>query len=95
MTDRAELEKLSNKELHDRATALAKHRLDAAFLWDLLKTIPEAEAASGNLERSETDIVRPLALLNDFFDADEGRLAEALRPFYLDYLEENEGKPDG
>ena len=65
------------------------------FLWDLLKTIPEAEAASGDLERSETDIVRPLALLNDFFDADEGRLAEALRPFYLDYLEEHEGKPEG
>jgi hypothetical protein len=95
MTDRAELEKLSNKELHDRATTLARHRLDVPFLWDLLKTIPEAEAASGNLERSETDIVRPLALLNDLFDADEGRLAEALRPFYLDYLEEHEGKPGG
>ncbi len=89
MTKREELEALSSKELHDRATALAKHRLDVAFLWDLLKTIPEARAAAGDEARSETDILRPLALLNDLFDADEGQLAEALRPFYLDYLEEH------
>ena len=89
MTKREELEALSSKELHDRATALAKHRLDVAFLWDLLRMIPEARAAAGDDARSETDILRPLALLNDLFDADEGRLAEALRPFYLDYLEEH------
>ncbi len=90
MTAREELEKLSSKELHDRATSLAKHRLDVGFVWDLLKTIPEARAAAGDEARSETDIMRPLALLNDLFDADEGGLAEALRPFYLDYLEEHE-----
>jgi hypothetical protein len=90
MTARDELEKLSSKELHDRATSLAKHRLDVGFVWDLLKTIPEARAAAGDEARSETDIMRPLALLNDLFDADEGGLAEALRPFYLDYLEEHE-----
>jgi hypothetical protein len=89
MTRREDLEALPSKELHDRATALAKHQLDVAFLWDLLKTIPEARAAAGDEARSETDILRPLALLNDLFDADEGRLADALRPFYLDYLEEH------
>lgn len=94
MTDRAELEGLSSSELHDRATRLAWRRLDVRFLWGLLKTIPEAEAAAGNLERSETDIVRPLALLNDLIDADRGELADALRPFYIGYLEKHEGPED-
>jgi len=91
MTDRADLERLSSAELHDRATRLAWRRLDVSFLWDLLKTIPEARAAAGDEERSETDIVRPLALLNDLVDADRGELADALRPFYVDYLEQHEG----
>jgi hypothetical protein len=90
VTERSELERLSSRELHDRAMAVARHRLDVGFLWDLLKTIPEAEAAAGDLERSETDIMRPLALINDLADADEGRLADALRPFYIDYLEAHE-----
>ncbi len=94
MTDRDELEKLSSKELHDRAVALAKRRLDVGFLWDLLKAIPEAEAATGNFDRASIDVVRPLALLNDLFDADEGDLADALRPLYVDYLEEHEGGSD-
>jgi hypothetical protein len=94
MTDRAELEKLSSAELHDRATRLAWRRIDVSFLWDLLKTIPEARAAIGDEQRSETDIIRPLALLNDLVDADRGELAEALRPFYVDYLAEHEHGSD-
>ncbi|HEX9124263.1 MAG TPA: hypothetical protein VF984_13060 [Actinomycetota bacterium] len=94
MTDRAELEGLSSQELHDRATRLAWRRLDIGFLWDLLKTIPEARAAIGDEARSETDIMRPLALLNDFVDADRGDLADALRPVYVDYLAEHERPED-
>jgi hypothetical protein len=87
--DRAELESLPSQELHDRATRLAWRRLDVSFLWDLLKTIPEARAAAGDEERSESDIMRPLALLNDLVDADRGDLADALRPLYVDYLLEH------
>lgn len=90
MTDRAELERLSSAELHDRATRLAWRRVDARFLWNLLRTIPEARAAAGDEERSESDIMRPLALLNDLVDADRGELADALRPLYIDYLERHE-----
>ncbi|HEY7756052.1 MAG TPA: hypothetical protein VID69_07490 [Actinomycetota bacterium] len=90
MTDRDELDALSSQELHDRATRLAWRRLDVTFLWDLLKTIPEARAAAGDEERSETDIMRPLALLNDLVDADRGELADALRPLYVEYLVEHE-----
>jgi hypothetical protein len=98
---RSELESLPSPELHDRATRLAWRRLDVGFLWDLLKTIPEARAAAGDEDRSETDIMRPLALLNDLVDADRGDLADALRPLYIEYLleqgdeEEAEGNDDG
>jgi hypothetical protein len=87
---REELDALPSQELHDRATRLAWRRLDVGFLWDLLKTIPEARAAVGDEERSETDVMRPLALLNDLVDADRGELADALRPLYVDYLLEHE-----
>jgi hypothetical protein len=91
MPAREELESLSSQELHDRATRLAWRRLDVGFLWDLLRTIPEARAIAGDEERSETDIMRPLALLNDLVDADRGDLADALRPLYVDYLVEHGG----
>jgi len=91
VTERAELERLPSAELHDRATRLAWRRLDVGFLWDLLRTLPEARAAIGDEERSETDILRPLALLNDLVDADRGDLADALRPLYIEYLEKHEG----
>ena len=89
VTSREELAKVPADELHDRATRLAWRRLDVTFLWDLLKTIPEARAAAGDEERSESDIMRPLALLNDLVDADRGELAEALKPLYIDYLVEH------
>jgi len=89
MADRAELEKLSSKELHDRAVRLAEHRLDAVFLWRLIKAIPVAEAAAGNLREAEADIAVGdlIPLLSDLDHSDEGPVAEALRPLYLDYLE--------
>ncbi|MGH2591226.1 MAG: hypothetical protein ACRDGW_10585 [Actinomycetota bacterium] len=96
MPTREELEALGSAELHDRATRLAWRRLDVGYLWDLLKTIPEARAAAGDEERSESDIMRPLALLNDLVDADRGDLADALRPLYVEYLLEHgdEETPD-
>jgi hypothetical protein len=89
MTTRDELELLSTKTLHDRSIERAKHHLDVGFLWELVKALPVAEEAIGDDERSKVDIARPLALINDFFDAGEGALGEALRPMYVDYLEEH------
>lgn len=94
MTDREALEGVTAQELHDRATRLAWRRLDVGFLWHLLSTIPEARAAVGDEDRSEIDILRPLALLNDLVDADRGDLAEGLRPLYVDYLVEHEKAED-
>ena len=38
--------------------------------------------------------MRPLALLNDFIDADRGELADALRPLYIEYLVEHGAEED-
>ena len=37
MTTSAEVEALPTQDLYDRAIALAKHRLDVGYFWDLLK----------------------------------------------------------
>jgi hypothetical protein len=90
MTTRDELDALPTRELHDRAIAIAKRRVDVAFLWRLIEALPVAEAVVGDEQRSKVDVMRPLALINDLFDAGEGELGEALRPMYVDYLEEHD-----
>jgi hypothetical protein len=89
---RDELDALPTRELHDRALAVAKRRVDVGFLWRLIEALPVAEAAVGDDQRSKVDVMRPLALINDLFDAGEGELGEALRPMYVDYLEEHAGE---
>lgn len=81
-----ELERLPAQELHDRAVRYAVHHGDFAFLWELLKVIPAAEASAGNESETANDLSRVSALLSDAMAAGEGRLGEALRPFYIDYL---------
>ncbi|HEY3210809.1 MAG TPA: hypothetical protein VGL18_13660 [Actinomycetota bacterium] len=92
MSTREELERLSSKELHDRAIRVAERRLDVGFLWQLIKAIPVAEAAAGDLRESEADVAVGdlVPLIHDFIHSDEGKLADALRPMYLDYLEKHE-----
>jgi hypothetical protein len=87
MATRDELEALPIKELHDRAMETARKHVDVAFLWEVVKALPVAEEAIGDDQRSKVDILRPLALINDFlYDTDSGELGEALRPLYVDYL---------
>jgi hypothetical protein len=80
------LERLSSKELHDLAVSRARRHMDLRFFWDLLKVLPAAEAAAGELDEAEADVVSMIAHLNDITDSGEGAVAELLRPFYLDYL---------
>jgi hypothetical protein len=80
------LESLSAKELHDRAVGYAVRHGDLGFLWDLLRVIPAAEAASGHKDETANDLSRVSALLSDAMASGEGRLGEALRPIYIDYL---------
>ncbi|GAA0922600.1 hypothetical protein [Nonomuraea longicatena] len=80
------LESLSTSELHDRAVRYAVRHGDFAFLWNLLKVIPAAEAASGHDGETANDLSRVSALLSDALAAGEGDLGEALKPVYLEYL---------
>jgi hypothetical protein len=87
MASQEELEALPIKELHDRAIETARKHLDVGFLWDVVKALSVAEETIGDDQRSKVDIMRPLALINDFlYDTDSGELGEALRPMYVDYL---------
>ncbi|SEG93584.1 hypothetical protein SAMN05444920_108151 [Nonomuraea solani] len=80
------LESLPADELHDRAVRYAVRHGDLGFLWDLLKVIPAAEAASGHSSESANDLSKVSALLSDAIAAGEGKLGEALRPIYIEYL---------
>lgn len=85
MTDDG-LDQLTSKELHDRAVKRARHHLDARFYWDLMKLMPAAEAAAGNLGEAENDVFHLSAHVDDLVDSGEGDTADMLRPFYLEYL---------
>jgi hypothetical protein len=81
-----DLEQLSTKELHDRAVRHAERHLDIKFLWSLLKVIPAAEAASGDEGEADYDIQSAKGLISDAVHSGDGRLGEALRPVFIDYL---------
>jgi hypothetical protein len=83
---RAELDALPTKEVYLRARRRAVRRLDVRFFWTLLRSIPAAEAAAGDVEEAQADIRSGIARLNDLRDAGEGKLGDALRPLFIDYL---------
>jgi hypothetical protein len=80
------LERLSSQELHDRAVSYAKRHLDVRFFWDLVRLLPAAEAAAGDLDEADTDVMRLSAHVDDVTDAGKGEVADLLRPFYIEYL---------
>jgi hypothetical protein len=92
MTDDA-LERLSSAELHDLAVRYAKRHLDVKFLWELMRVLPAAEAAAGELDEANADVQRLSSHLDDVTDAGRGEVADMLRPFYLDYLRRHDVTP--
>jgi len=86
MTEDDGLERLSSKELHDLALHRARRHVDVRFFYELMKTLPVAEAGAGEFEKSEDDIMRMSAHVNDLTDSGEGEVAVLMRPFYIDYL---------
>ncbi|MFI0407554.1 hypothetical protein [Actinomadura sp. 3N508] len=88
----ASLDELPSKELYERAMSLAKERRDVGFLWELLRAIPAAAAATGEVDRAEFDLFHGLSLLEEFTHAGEGELADALRPLYIEYLTAHAGE---
>jgi len=80
------LDQLSSEELHDLSVSRAKSHLDVGFFWELMKVLPAAQAAAGELAEAEADVARLSAHIDDVTDSGKGETAEMLRPFYLDYL---------
>lgn len=86
MRDDEDLECLSSPKLHDLAVSHAKRHLDVRFFWRLMRILPAAEAAAGELDEAETDVMKLSAHVDDVAEAGRGEVAELLRPFYLEYL---------
>jgi hypothetical protein len=86
MPDEDPLDQLSSAELHDLAVKRARRHLDARFFYRLMQVLPTAEAAAGEMDEAETDVMRLSAHVDDVTEAGQGEVAELLRPFYLDYL---------
>lgn len=84
--DSEDIEQLSTRELHDRAVRRAEKHLDVKFLWSLLQMIPAAETASGDLGEGEYDVESSKGLIYDAVHSGDGRLGEALRPVFVEYL---------
>jgi hypothetical protein len=94
MSDDDGLDRLSSAELHDIAVRRAKRHLDARFFYELMKLLPVAEAGAGDLEKSETDVMRLSAHVNDITDSGRGEVGALMRPFYLEYLRKHHVKAD-
>jgi hypothetical protein len=100
VTDEDPLDRLSTAELHDLAIRRARRHLDVRFFWRLIEVLPVAEAGAGELREAqadvaaESDVATIAAHLDDITDAGRGDVAELLRPFYLDYLNQHGVKPE-
>jgi hypothetical protein len=81
-----DLDELSTHELHDRAVHRAEKHVDVKFFWSLLKTIPTAKMASGDIGEADYDIESSKGLIYDAIHSGDGELGEALRPVFIDYL---------
>lgn len=85
--DTTDLDTLSSRELHDRAMERARKHFDVRFAWDVLKALPAAHAAAGDLDEANADITSMTALITDALNTESDPDAvEGLRPLYLDYL---------
>jgi hypothetical protein len=85
-----ELERLTTKELHDRAFGLARRKLDWRFFWNVLEAVPAAEAASGHLGEAQQDIISLAERVRDLVHPDTTEEADAFRPVYIEYLAEHD-----
>ncbi|MBA2637912.1 MAG: hypothetical protein H0U79_06795 [Solirubrobacterales bacterium] len=94
MADDDGLDRLSAKELHDLAVHRAKRHLDARFFYRLMELLPVAEAGAGEREKSENDVMRLSAHVDDVADSGQGEVAELMRPFYLEYLRKHDVRAD-
>jgi hypothetical protein len=93
MAGTGSLEDLSSAELHDLAVHRARRHLDVGFFWGLMQRLPAAEAAAGQFNESDADVMHISAHIDDVTDSGRGEVAELLRPYYLEYLNKHGVRP--
>ncbi len=93
MPDSDALDGFPSAELHDLAVHYALRHVDLGFFVGLMKRLPVAEAAAGQVHEAEADVLTLRAHIDDVTDSGRGEVAELLRPFYLDYLRSHDVSP--
>lgn len=88
------LERLSSKQLHALAVHHALRHLHVGFFIKVMRALPLAEAAAGEIDEAEADAFSLSAHIDDITDAGKGEVAELLRPLYLEYLREHHVRPN-
>jgi hypothetical protein len=83
------LERLTSQELHDLAVRRALRHLDVPFFIRLMEALPVAEAAIGEVDEAAADVLTLRAHIDDLTDSGHGEVADLLRPFYIEYLQEH------
>ena len=87
-----ELDALTTEELRHRAFALAEHKHDLRFFWDIVKhmkassDIASEDASSGNLTGSIAETVR---VVRELTSGELGEDEPLLRARFIDYLRRN------
>ena len=89
MITRQDLDSLTSAQLHDRAIGSAQAGKDIEWLWHLLRSIPAAEGAVGDLDDSGMDVAATVSAINGYLRADPG-VSDTLRVQYIDYLLEQQ-----
>jgi hypothetical protein len=83
------LERLSSQKLHDLAVRHALRHLDVPFFIRLMRALPVAEAAAGEIDEARADAMTLRAHVDDLTNSGEGEVADLLRPLYIEYLREH------
>ena len=83
---REELEQLSSEELHDRAMKHARRHANVKFIWNLIRAVPAAEAAVGDMDEAHDDVQSVFGHFDDMRRSREGEVADLLRPMYIEYI---------
>ena len=84
-----ELDALTTHELRERAFALAEHKHDVGFFWDLVKHLRSSESfgsddgSAGGLGEGLTGVVE---LVGELLGDHDGSMEPMLRARYIDYI---------
>jgi hypothetical protein len=87
-----QLDSLPSDELRRRAFKVAARRRDVRFFWSLLEMVPAGEASEGRPEKLANDVESSRTWLDDFLSPAHP-IQEAMRPVFIDYLEQHADEP--